>query len=477
MRYWTLPILRFGERHESLECRSLVHFTTGECLGELSQANASLIAQDWRSAQRVRDILREIPCRLLAQMMQKAADLYLNATLPVGGVPQSPDAFVRAQSGTTGLPEHLCRANMAKNHFVLGNMDRVLDCLTRGLDLDILTRGHGTENRGVTVSYQAQTPVLAAVLPSNSPGVHTLWLPVVPLQIGLALKPGSQEPWTPYRLAAAFVAAGVPREAVSIYPGHADIGAELTNHYRRSVVFGNRETVARYRGDPRVCVHGPGFSKILFGDDEVDSWEKHIEVLVESICGNAGRGCINCSSIWASRHTKAIAAALAERIGPLDVKPPDDPSAVLAAFTVPGQAQSIHAEILHKASEDGVEDMTVKFGPRLVEKQHCAYLRPWVIHCDSPERTIANTEYMFPFVTVVECAQEQMIGKLGPTLVCTAITQDEQWERQLIDATQIDRLNIGPIPTTRVNYLQPHEGNLVDFLFRSRAVQISSMTQ
>jgi hypothetical protein len=25
------------------------------------------------------------------------------------------------------------------------------------------------------------------VLPSNSPGVHTLWMPVIPLQVGLVL--------------------------------------------------------------------------------------------------------------------------------------------------------------------------------------------------------------------------------------------------------------------------------------------------
>ena len=56
------------------------------------------------------------------------------------------------------------------------------------------------------ISYQAQSPVLGLVLPSNSPGVHTLWLPVIPMQIGLVLKPGPQEPWTPYRMAEAFFA-------------------------------------------------------------------------------------------------------------------------------------------------------------------------------------------------------------------------------------------------------------------------------
>ena len=80
---------------------------------------------------------------------------------------------------------------------------------TRGLDLNILTKGYGIEDRGVVLSYQAQAAVLGAVLPSNSPGVHTLWLPVIPLQMGLVLKPGPQEPWTPYRMTAAFVEAWV----------------------------------------------------------------------------------------------------------------------------------------------------------------------------------------------------------------------------------------------------------------------------
>ncbi len=89
-----------------------------------------------------------------------------------------------------------------------------------GLGLDICPAA-GVWNAGVVVSYQAQAPVLAAVLPSNSPGVHTLWLPVIPLQLGLVLKPGPQEPWTPYRMVSAFIEAGVPREVFGLYPGEA----------------------------------------------------------------------------------------------------------------------------------------------------------------------------------------------------------------------------------------------------------------
>jgi len=467
-----IPILRWGQPYHSLEVDNVVDIVTGETLAQVSQANPGLLTKDMRRVAQAREVLREIPCRELVQMMKKAADFYRDATLPMGDSEQSPTDFARQQSASTGLPEHMCKANMSKNHFVLSNMERILDCLTRGLDLEILTRGYGMESRGVIVSYQAQSPVLGLVLPSNSPGVHTLWLPVIPMQIGLVLKPGPQEPWTPYRMAAAFFEAGVPREAISVYPGGGEMGAEVVNRVQRVKIFGSMETVQRYHGNPRVQVHGPGFSKILLGDDVVDEWEKHIDLMADSVYLNSGRGCINCSGVWASRHTEDIARALAERLGPIEVKPPDDPTAGLAAFTVRGQAQAIHASILDKIKEDGVTDVTAKFGSRLVEHERCAYLRPWVIHANSPACKIAQTEYMFPYVTVVRCPQHEMIQKIGPTLVCTAITKDQVWERQLIDATNIDRLNIGPIPTIQLNWLQPHEGNIVDFLFRARAFQV-----
>ncbi|HMG32296.1 MAG TPA: aldehyde dehydrogenase family protein [Blastocatellia bacterium] len=466
-----IPILRWGEPYASLETEDVVHFITGETLARVSQANTGLLGRDMRFAPRARQVLTEIPISQLVASMKKAADLYLNGTLPMGDGSQTPDDFARQQSASTGLPEHMCKANMAKNHFVLSNMDKILESLTRGLDLNILTRGYGIESRGVMVSYQAQTAVLGLVLPSNSPGVHTLWLPVIPMQVGLLLKPGPQEPWTPYRMTAAFVEAGVPKEAISIYPGYGEMGAEVVRRSNRTMIFGGTPTVERYRGDARVQVHGPGFSKILLGDDVVDEWESYIDVMADSVFLNSGRGCINCSGIWASRHTREIAQALADRLGPVEPKPPEDPGATLAAFTVPGAAKAIWNSIDSGLRESGTEHATAKHGPRLVERQRCGYLRPVVVHCDSPERTLANTEFMFPYVSVVKCPQDEMLKRIGSTLVASGITYDEKFQRELVDATHIDRLNLGPVPTYQLDWLQPHEGNIVEFLFRPRAFQ------
>jgi acyl-CoA reductase-like NAD-dependent aldehyde dehydrogenase len=466
-----IPVLRWGEPYKSLEIDKVVHFATGEPVVEAGRANGGLIKRDMRFAQRARDVLREIPIADLLKMLKKAADLYTKAELPLGDGTQTPEQFVHMQSATTGLPEHMCRFNMEKNHFVLNQMDRILDCLTRGLDLSILSRGFGMESRGVPVSYQAQSPVLGMVLPSNSPGVHTLWLPIIPLQVGLVLKPGPQEPWTPYRMTSAFIEAGVPKQAIAIYPGLGDVGAAVLETSPRSLIFGGTATVEQYKGNPRVQAHGPGFSKILLGDDKVDDWRKYLDVMVDSVLVNSGRGCINCSGIWASRHTEEIAAALAERMGPIEPLPPQDPKAALAAFTVPGQADAVSADIDKDLKEAGTKDMTAKYGSRLVKKERCDYLRPTVLHCDSPERSAAKKEYMFPFCTVVKCPQEKMLESIGPTLVCSAITEDKKFQKTLIDATHIDRLNLGPVPTIKLNWLQPHEGSIVDFLFRARAFQ------
>ena len=471
-----LPVIRWGEPYTSMDVDDVVHFATGEPVARVSRANGGLIQRDMRKASRARDALRAVSVDDLIARIATAGRLYMEATLPMGDGAQSADEFVHAQSASTGLPERMCRANMKKNAFVLSEMRNILTSLTRGLAFDVLTSGYG-EERNVPISYQAQSPVLGLVLPSNSPGVHTLWMPIIPLQIGLVLKPGPQEPWTPFRMAAAFFEAGIPREAISIYPGQADVGAAVLEHCGRSLVFGGSATIERYRGNPRVQAHGPGFSKILLGDDQVDQWERHLDVMVDSVFVNSGRSCINCSGIWASRHTRDIADALARRLAAVRPLPPDHEEASLAAFTVPGAADAISRSIDAELKTPGVTDVTAKYRDteRLIKQGNADYLLPTVVHADSPDAAVAKQEYMFPFVTVVECPQAKMLEAIGPTLVCSAVTCNEGFRRQLLDATHIDRLNLGPVPTTQLNWLQPHEGNIVEFLFRARAFQTAAL--
>jgi acyl-CoA reductase-like NAD-dependent aldehyde dehydrogenase len=429
------PVLRWGERYESLDRETVVHFATGETLGEVSQANGGLIARDMRKAHLAHEALREIPIPELLKRLSAAADKFLNDALPAGDGTQTPQQFITCQSATTGLPEHMCRANMEKLHYVLTNLEAILNALTRNLDPKIMSDGYAMEGE-IMRSRQALTPALGMVLPSNSPGTHGLWLPVIGLQIGLVLKPGPQEPWTPYRMSEAFFQSGIPREAIALYPGGIEAGRAVVEHVPRKVIFGSIQTVEQYRGDESVQVHGPGCTP---------------------------------------RHTKEIAEAMGERLGKVAPLPPDDPKAPLAAFTVVPQAEGINTMIENGLKTDGIEDVAARYrdGDRLIMEERCAYLRPTLLHCPSPDLTMANTEYMFPFASVVECPQDEMLDRIGGTLVGTIISNDEAFRRKAVGATHIDRLNLGPIPTFKIDWLQPHEGNIIDFLYRERAVQIA----
>ena len=92
------------------------------------------------------------------------------------------------------------------------------------------------------------------------------------------------------------------------------------------------------------------------------------DLMVDSVYRNGGRSCINCSGIYASRHTREIAAALAERLGPIEVLPPDDPNAGLAAFTIEGAAASIWKALQRDIDDPQTTHCTEKYGARLVER-------------------------------------------------------------------------------------------------------------
>ena len=114
----------------------------------------------------------------------------------------------------------------------------------------------GLRQRSRPNRFWAQSPVLGLVLPSNSPGVHTLWLPIIPLQIRVRAEAGTAGtvdtvPRRPKR----FFQAGIPREAISIYPGEAEVGAAVVAACGRSLIFGGTPTVERYKGNPHVQVH------------------------------------------------------------------------------------------------------------------------------------------------------------------------------------------------------------------------------
>jgi len=468
-----LPVLRRGKPYRSVDVARVVDFETREPLVEVSQANAGLVRRDLREEQQqaMRAALLPFGVRELVALSTRAAELFTTATLPLGDGTQTPEEYVRQLSATTGLPHVMVRKNMEKIRAAMGDATRVLAGLTRGLDLDVLDKGYG-EVAGAAVSFIPRTPTLGVVLPNNSPGVHALWVPTIALRTALVLKPGSAEPWTPYRVIQAFVAAGVPQDAFGFYPtDHAGSG-EILRRCGRGMVFGDVASTRPWQGDPRVEVHGPGYSKVVLGPDASAEWQGHVDVMASSIVENGGRSCINASGVWVTSNAREIAEALGARLSAIEPRGVADPQAQIAPFADGKVAERISAMIDRDLEVPGAEDVTARLrgSGRLAKRDNSSYLLPTVVLCDSAEHPLANREFLFPFASVVQVRPEEMPSRFGPTLAATVITADAGLLARIMASPLVHRLNLGPLPTWRLSWDQPHEGNLFDHLYVRRAL-------
>jgi acyl-CoA reductase-like NAD-dependent aldehyde dehydrogenase len=472
-----LPCLRLGNPYISFNQSEVVDYRDGTTRATLSQVNPGVIRRDLQSISSARKKLQNFRTQELIEICHRAGDLFLNESLPLGSGKhlQSAQEYLETLSSTSGLPHVMVRRNMEKVHYALCHMEVILNGLTRGLDLDVLDRGYG-EQSGSPVCFHPTTQALGLVMPSNSPAVNSLWLPAIPLKIPVVMKPGKDEPWTPYRLMQAFIQAGCPAEAFGFYPTDHEGAADILRLCDRALIFGDKSTTDQYAGNPGVQVHGPGFSKVIIAEDEIENWMDHIDVLVRSISENGGRSCINASAVIVPKYAKEIADELGRRLGPVKPLSVDDPQAVLSGFANPKMAEWIDAAIEADLSEAGAYDATAPYrdGSRLVQAEGGTYLRPTIIACESMDHPLANREFLCPYASVVELPQEKMLDLIGPTLVVSAITKDQAFIKELLLDPRIERLNIGPIPTMKISWDQPHEGNLFEFLYKRRSIGMAA---
>ncbi len=468
-----IPALRRGRAYESLDQINVIDHRTGAPLVTISQVNAGIIRKDLAKVAESRAALKKFTTAQLVEICAKAGELFLNGTLPLGdkGHTQSAREYLETLSATSGLPHVMVRRNMAKIHHALTNMRTVLNGLTRGLDLSILDKGFG-EHAGTPVSYYPTTQALGLVMPSNSPAVNSLWLPAIPLKMPVIIKPGRDEPWTPLRLIQAFIAAGCPAEAFGFYPTDHEGAAEILKSCGRALIFGDKSTTDRYANNPAIQIHGPGYSKILIGADEIERWPDYIDLIVSSISDNGGRSCINASAVVVPKYGAKIADALAQKLGPIVPLSAADENARLSGFANTKMAEYIDGAIEQDLKTGGATDITAKYrqGPRKVEFEGGVYLRPTIALCDSFTHPLANREFLCPYASVVEVPQAEMLKQIGPSLVVTAITKDPAFIEQLLESPLIERLNLGPISTMNISWDQPHEGNMFEFLYKRRSI-------
>src|SRR5687768_18585403 len=66
------------------------------------------------------------------------------------------------------------------------------------------------------------------------------------------------------------------------------------------MVFGDVGSTKRWTRDPRVEVHGPGYSKVVVGPDAADDWRSHVDTIARSEERRVGK-CVDLGGLRWSR--------------------------------------------------------------------------------------------------------------------------------------------------------------------------------
>ncbi len=463
----TIPALCFGTEYHSLNRHSITDLGTGEELGSLGLVLENRIAVDVRRRgllATARDTLQAIPVRDRIAMSVKAGEIFANGTVDGGGIAQSRDDYLQLLSRTSGLSDVLAAANTSRICAALAQTEAVMNGLSRGLPLDIYDTGVG-EQGGATVRLVPRIDGLGCAMPNNSPGVHVTWVVCLAFGFPVLIRPGSSEPFTPYRLIQAFIAAGFPKEAFGFYPCDYAAANRIPELTQGAIVFGSDETVKRWSSYPLVQVHGSGFSKLFIGADRIDDWKSLLPALVQNVSANSGRSCFAVSRIVVPRHGHEIAHALARELAKIRPLPLAHPDATLSAMAMPERAVLVNESIDEGLRTPGARDVSALYrqGDRLLEFEGRTYLQPTVVFCDSSSHPLANEEFLFPYTAVVESSIDQAFEEMGSTLSLAVYTNDPQLKRRAqMSNVSLVSINRG---TSNLDRRQPHEENLFELLW------------
>ncbi|MCI3927759.1 aldehyde dehydrogenase family protein [Streptomyces sp. AN091965] len=309
--------------------------------------------------------------------------------------------------------------------------------------------------------------VLAVVVPNNHPEPNVTWVRALSLGYSVLLRPGSKDPFTPRRLTAALLAAGLDAHRLAFLPGGHDLGDHLLDQADLGIVYGGPDAAARYGNRRDILVRGPGRSKALV---DADSAAALAESLTSWIADDGGVRCNNISAVLTSGDVGALANALAERLAALPPLPVTAAQALLPA-TTQANAEALGPYLAGLAAQ-GTDHSSARYptGPLTALEDTSVVMRPLVISVDDPHHPLVGTELPFPFVVVAPWDQTHGTAPLRNSLVVSLSGRHTHLAEQLLHEPSVRKVTTGDVRPWLSRPELPHDGSLAGFLLEPKAL-------
>ncbi|WP_137994288.1 aldehyde dehydrogenase family protein [Streptomyces vilmorinianum] len=387
------------------------------------------------------------------EIFTEAARLFATATLEG----ETPQEYVLRVSHATGLTAAAMDQAVRDLVAEIGELPE-----TTAAELPGTRFGEGFGTRWVP-----RGRVFAAVMASNHPVPNVSWVQALFHGYSVLVKPGSRDPFTPRRLIAALLAAGLEPAKVAFLPCAHAVGDFLLREADRGIIYGGARAVAQWQDRESVAVRGPGRTKALLDQDLDDSVVDHLAL---SASFDGGTRCTNLSAVLTTRPVGEVADRLAERLGRLPSLPATEDEATLLVVDR-ARAEQIREQVAALRAQ--LTDHSVGFdsGDPVVELDDGSFLpRPVVLSADRADHPAVGTELPFPFVIVAPWTDADGVAPLRESLVLNVLTDREELVDEAVREPSVRKVTRGTVlPWTAVPGI-PHDDNYTQFLLEPKGM-------
>ncbi len=420
----------------------------------------------------VHDIARRSTTSLRALTTNRILEIYrCAADIFAVGRPDglAPEDYVRSAVLTSGMPLSILRSQtLGLFPGSFRTMDRYLEAQSPG-GLQVLDSNRYNA-AGIPVGLVPRGRNVGFVMPGNHPSTHFLWLGALAMKFHVIVRPSEDDVFTPYRLAMALLEAGLPEDALAFVPGTHELMDALVQACALTVLFGMGHLEERYAANRNVKVYGPGRSKVVVLRNA--DFEAAVAMICRMVMDDAGRGCVNASAVIVEGDAGEFASAVAGRLEHTPVVSPLAEEAQLGALRGAAEAAAYNA-FIDRGLLEGGREWTPGRSERVATAGGAVIMRPVVIQVPSQHHPLFGQELPFPFVVFASTgSREEMLDAARNSLVVAIAGDDEELTRALFLEPTIDKVYAGGALGTNFDPREPHEGFLLDFLYRKKALRL-----
>lgn len=415
--------------------------------------------------------LRDINIDRIIELMNDAGDIFKEQQL--GSEETGFSEYAKKVSRSTGLPI----SNVKRSADIIeDSFNQIQSSIKAQLptgDIKSLDKGYYTNPVNQETGFVRKGDNLGILAPGNHPSVISLALISYASKYPVTISPSDKEPFTPTRVVDALYQAGAPEDTVYMIPGDREVGSKVVEDSDRAIGFGGDKLKNKYSDKNRIKIHGPGNSKI-FVDKGFEDEEAIYRMMEEAMMRDGGRGCINMSHIVTTGDAEKIAEKMASKVTGNEILEPTNEDAVIPASPNPERADKINKLIQRELNGSKSEDISRRLDKeeRLTQKNGATFLRPTVLllkeDSDSKESRLFK-EYPFQYCTVTEVSEKEVEDKLSNTLTLSMFTNDESKVESALRDPSIEKVYASQDTTCDIDLREPHEGYLLDFLFKKKA--------